>query len=85
MDFSTINPSNTAQNNDSEQPETLEQKRNNVIEKINNLEDLVAYVKKKKINLEELNDEEFDMLIYAIEHSNSVQLVNYILTNIHYE
>jgi len=86
MDFNTNNTTVISQNNIApEQPETLEQKRNNVIEKINNLVDLDAYVQKKKIKLEELNDEEFDLLIYAIEHSGSVQLINYILNNIHYE
>lgn len=34
--------------NKPEEPETLEQKRNNVIEKINNLVELGVYVNKKK-------------------------------------
>ncbi|OUM61308.1 hypothetical protein PIROE2DRAFT_67561 [Piromyces sp. E2] len=86
MDSTSNNYSETPQNNNApEQPETLEQKRTNVIEKINNLIDLDAYVKKKKIKLEELNDEDFDLLIYAIEHSGSVHLINYILNNVHYE
>jgi len=73
--------------NKPEEPEleTLEQKRNNVIEKINNFVELGTYVNKKKIDLNELNDRDFDILIYAIEHSNSVHLVKYILNQTHYE
>jgi len=68
-----------------EEPETLEQKRNNVIEKINNIVELGIYIKKKKVDLDELNDKDFDILIYAIEHSNSVHLVQYILNETHYK
>jgi len=71
--------------NEPEQPETLEQKRDNVIGKLNNLEDLKTYLQKKKVKLSELNDEDFDILIYAIEHTNSVSLINFIIKETPYD
>jgi len=95
MDYefnSNSNPfiaSNSNRNNNNsegqEQPETLEQKRDNVIEKLNNIVELEKYIRKKKIDLNELNDKDFDILIYAIEHSNSVPLIQFILNEVKYK
>jgi len=76
---------NNNKNEGQEQPETLEQKRDNVIEKLNNIVDLGIYIQKKKIDLNELNDKDFDILIYAIEHSSSVPLINFILNETTYD
>jgi len=82
---SNNNNNNSNNNEGQEQPETLEQKRDNVIEKLNNIVDLGIYIQKKKIDLNELNDKDFDILIYAIEHSSSVPLIKFILNETTYD
>ncbi|ORX76885.1 ankyrin [Anaeromyces robustus] len=68
---------------------TLEEHRKNIIKIIennhNNINELKNYVNINKINLKELNDNNFDLLIFTIEKNASSKVINYIITQCQYE
>ncbi|ORX80665.1 hypothetical protein BCR32DRAFT_245479 [Anaeromyces robustus] len=63
-------------------------KRNNIIEiiKRNNLNELQNFIQNKRINdLKELNTKDFDILICAIDANVSIDIINYIIIQFHYD
>jgi len=61
--------------------------RDDVIELIknNSIGELKKYIKENNVNLKKLNNEDFDVLIFAIENSNSFELINFILNLCQYK
>jgi len=53
--------------------------------KRNDLIEFKSYVKKNKFNLKEINNEQFDLLIYSIENNASSDIINFILNQINYK
>ncbi|ORX80117.1 ankyrin [Anaeromyces robustus] len=64
----------------------IENIRDNVIEfiKNNNITDLKLYIDIYNINLKEINSEEFDILIYAIENEVSLEIIHYLIIKCQY-
>jgi len=70
-----------------ENKDTHEEKRKELKEiiKRNNKTDFENYIIEKDINLSELNSNEFDILIYAIENEASLEIINFIINQDYYE
>jgi len=52
--------------------------------KNNNINELEKYVKTNHIKLGELNNDNFDILIFSIENTNSKDIINFIINQCHY-
>jgi len=57
------------------------QYRDKILELIkeNNIKELKCYIEKYNISLKELNQENFDILIYAIENNSSLDIIKFII------
>ncbi|ORX78100.1 hypothetical protein BCR32DRAFT_247430 [Anaeromyces robustus] len=66
---------------------SLERKKIQIIDIIdsNNLYKLKNYIKEINISLKELNNNNFDLLIYAIEHFASIDIIDFIIKQCQYE
>jgi len=66
---------------------TIDNLRDNIIKIINdnNISDLIRYVEINHVILKELNNNEFDILIYVIENSDSLQIFQYVISQCNYE
>jgi len=66
---------------------TIEEHRANVIKfiNINDINALNNYIKVKNINLNEINDKNFDLLIFAIEKYASLSIIEFIIRHCQYE
>ena len=64
--------------------EEIKKEVTQIIER-NNLNELILYIKQKKINLKELNTDSFDILIYSIEHFSSPEIIEFLLQHCHYK
>jgi len=65
----------------------FEERRNTIIEliKSNNVIVLDRYLQLNNISIKEINNAEFDLLIYAIENDTSIEMLNFIMEKCHYE
>jgi len=66
---------------------TINDLRNNIIDLIknNNVADLINYVEVNCVFLQALNNNEFDILIFSIESCDSLDIIQYILSQCQYE
>jgi len=67
--------------------DTIEEQRETVIELIkeNNYEKLVTYVRENDIILKDLNENSFDILIFAVENNVTTDILNYIIEHSKYD
>jgi len=75
---------NTFENNTFEN--TFENKRKKIIEiiKRDEITELEIYITKNNIQLNEFNNENFDLLIYSLKHYASFQIINFIINQCQY-
>jgi len=53
--------------------------------KNDNITQLQNFIKENNLKLEEVNNENFDLLIYSIENDASIRIINLVVCNCHYE
>lgn len=65
----------------------IENVRNIVIKdiKCNNIKDLKKCIEIYNINLNEINDKEFDILIFSIENNAKVEVIEFIINSCQYK